>query len=200
MATVSLDATLRSTTGKGSARKDRAAGRVPAVVYSSGQAATPVSIDPEAIEFAFKRTQDRNTLVELNVPGQGVRPCLIREAQRHPVSRQLLHVDFYQVGDAQSCTIEVRVVPVGTAVGTKLGGKLQLIRRDLRLQCKASDIPSAVEVDVTKLQIGAFIKATAVVMPPGCTLISTGDFNVVTVTGKRGAAEEEAEAAAGGEA
>ncbi len=202
MATVSLDATLRSTTGKGAARKDRAAGRVPAVVYSRGQAATSVSIDPDALEIAFKRTQDRNTLVELNVPGQGMRSCLIREAQRHPVSRRLEHVDFYQVGDDQSCIIQVKVVPVGTAIGTKLGGKLQLIRRDLRVQCKASDIPSAVEVDVTKLQVGAFVKASALVMPPGCTLVSTGDFNVVTVTGKRGAVavSDDAEEPGDGEA
>lgn len=200
MATVSLDATLRNSTGKGAARKARAAGMVPAVVYSRGQAATPVSIDPEALEIAFARTGDRNTKVELNVPGQGVRSCLIREAQRHPVSRKLEHVDFYQVGDDQTCTVSVKVVPVGTAIGTKLGGKLQVMRRELSLKCIASKIPSAIEVDVTKLQVGAFIRASAVVMPAGCTLANVGDFNVITVVGKRTAAGAAEDAAAGEEA
>lgn len=185
MASVNLDASLRTSTGKGAARKLRAAGRLPAVVYSAGQPARSISINPTELELALQRTQNRNTLIHLKVEGDGVASCLIREAQRHPVSRALEHVDFYQVGDDQLCSVNVKVVPVGTAIGTKLGGKLQLVRREMQVECKPADIPEAIKVDVTNLEVNAYIRASAVVPPPGCKLVFSGDFNVVTVVGKR---------------
>lgn len=194
MATVSLGATLRNTTGKGHARKIRAEGKLPAVVYRGGDAAVPVTIDPEALELAFKKTQDRNTLVQIQIEGGDSRTCLVREAIRHPVSRRLEHVDFYEVLPEQVVTVEVPVRPVGTAKGTKLGGKLRVIRRSLVLQCKPADIPSAVDIDVSEMVVNDFVKASQIVPPTGCTLSYTADFNVLTVVGKRGAATAAAEA------
>lgn len=185
MATVSLDAQLRTTTGKGAARKARAAGSLPAVVYRAGLNATPISIDPEAIEIAFLKTGDRNTLIELEIAGDGKRTCLVREAQRNPSTRRLEHVDFFEVTPDDVVTVTVKMNPVGTAVGTKLGGRLQVIRRTLDVRCKPAFIPSTVDVDVSEMEVNTFIRASQVVPPTGCELVFDTDFNVVAVLGKR---------------
>lgn len=187
MATVSLGATLRTSSGKGGARKIRAEGKLPAVVYRGGDAALAVTIDPDALELAFKKTQDRNTLVRLDLDNGESRTCLVREAVRHPVSHRLEHVDFYQVDADQVVTVTVPVVAAGTARGTKLGGRLRVIRRNLELQCKPAFIPSSVEIDVTEMVVGDLIKASQITPPAGCSLVYTTDFNVLAVIGKRGA-------------
>ncbi|RME22803.1 MAG: 50S ribosomal protein L25 [Deltaproteobacteria bacterium] len=185
MASVSLDATLRENTGKGGARKLRAAARLPAVVYRAGQPATPIAIDPAAVELAFKKTGNRNTLVELDIAGDRKRTCLVREAQRHPVTRQLQHIDFYEVEPDQQVTVKVDVRPVGVAKGLKLGGTLRIIRRTLDVRCKPADIPPSIDVNVTRLGVGEFITVAGIQPPEGCELLYSSDFNVLTVVGKR---------------
>lgn len=203
MATVSLGATLRNDSGKGIARKIRAQGKLPAVVYRGGEPATSIVIDPEALELAFKKTQDRNTLVVLDLGDGNERTCLVREAVRHPVSRRLEHVDFYEVLDDQQVVVDVDVNPVGTAKGTKLGGSLRLIRRTLKVRCRPADIPHSVDVDVTELLVGDLVRASQITPPARCELIIPSDFNVLTVIGKRGPLlvgdEEEAEGEGEGE-
>ena len=92
MATVSLSATPRTDFGKGAARKIRAQGLLPAVIYRAGQPATSIVLDPLALETAFRRSGNRNTLVDLGVDGSNY-VCLVKETQRDPVSAVLLHVD-----------------------------------------------------------------------------------------------------------
>lgn len=202
MATVSLDASLRTSTGKGAARKARAAGTLPAVVYRAGESATAVTIDPAEIELAFQKTGDRNTLVVLRIGGDTKRTCLIKEVQRHPLSRRLEHIDFYEVTDDQLVTVPVRVNPVGVARGIKLGGKMQTITRSLLVRARPADIPASVDIDVTSMIIGDFVRVSQVRAPARTELIYTNDFNVLSMIGKpiELEDEEEEEAAAEGEA
>jgi len=190
MATISLKATTRTDSGKGVARKIRREGNIPAVVYRGGDNATSVVIDPAEITLKFNRTGNRNTLVNLDLES-GSRLCLVREVQRHPVSGNLRHIDFYEVTDDQLITVSVPVEAVGTAKGIKLGGKLQLMRRDLNVRCKPADIPSTVKVEVSELDVGEFVRVSQVTAPENTELIFGGDFNVITVVGKRGAKDEE---------
>ncbi|MDG1482936.1 MAG: 50S ribosomal protein L25 [Myxococcota bacterium] len=185
MATISLKATTRTDSGKGVARKIRREGRIPAVVYRGGDNATSVVIDPAEITLKFNRTGNRNTLVSLDLES-GSRLCLVREVQRHPVSGNLRHIDFYEVDDNQFITVLVPVEAVGTAQGIKLGGQLQLMRRDLNVRCKPADIPSTISVEVSELDVGEFIRVSQVTAPENTELIYGGDFNVITVVGKRG--------------
>ena len=122
MATVSLSATPRADFGKGAARKVRAAGLLPAVIYRAGQPATSISLDPHELETAFRRSGNRNTLVDLGVDGSNF-VCLVKETQRDPVSSELLHVDFYEVNDQETVTVLVPVEAVGKAAGVVAGGK-----------------------------------------------------------------------------
>ncbi|MCB9777997.1 MAG: 50S ribosomal protein L25 [Alphaproteobacteria bacterium] len=197
MSTATLDAELRTDLGKGAARKIRATGAIPAVVYRAGNSATHITLENEELELAFKRTQDRNTLVTLNIKGDQPRTCLVREAVRHPVSREIVHVDFYEVEADQQVDIVVDIEPVGTAKGIKMGGRLRVIRRALSVRCKPADIPARIRIDVTQMAVGDFIRVGEVTPPSGCEFVFKSDFNVLAVIGKRGAKGQQGAEAAG---
>lgn len=192
MSSVSLNAASRTDIGKGAARKIRAQGLLPAVIYRAGQPATSVSLDPNELETAFRRSGNRNTLVTLGVDGKSY-TCLVKVTQRDPVTANLLHVDFYEVDDNEEVVVRVPVNPTGRAAGVTAGGKLRLIRRDLDVRCKPASIPATVDVDVTSLNVGDIIRVSAVPAPEGTEIVAPNDFNILTVVGKRGAVELEEE-------
>jgi large subunit ribosomal protein L25 len=184
MEAVSLNVEARNATGKGSARKLRRAGSIPGVVYRSGGEAVHISIVPATIEAVFRQSNNRNTLLSVNAGGRE-RICIVRAVQRHPLSRAIRHVDLYEVDPNEPVPVSVNLVPEGVSMGVKAGGKLQLLRREIKLVCKPGDIPAGVAVDVTELDIGGFVRLSAVKAPEGCTFADKGDFNVVTVIGKK---------------
>lgn len=185
MATVNMTAESRADTGKGAARKIRQGGLIPAVIYRDGAEPTLITIDAKELELQFQRSGNPNTLVNITV-GDDSWLCLVREVQRHPVSATIRHVDFYEVRDDEAITISVPVEPVGRAEGTRAGGSLQLMRRRMDVSCKPGDIPATIQVDVTPLGIGQFIRASQIPAPENTELLFTSDFNVVSVIGKRG--------------
>ena len=178
-----LEATPRTSIGKGHARKGRAAGGVPAVVYGRDHAPEHVTIDPHALTEMFKVTKNRNTVVKLKVGSGKAVPCLVREVQRHPVSRQILHVDFYAV---PKTPIEVMVPlrAVGRPKGALLGGRVRLIRREIKAVCTYDKIPETFDIDVSPLDIDEYLKASEIPLPPGVKLVYVTDFNVLNVYGK----------------
>jgi len=180
----SLEATLRNDTGKGVARKLRAAGQIPANVYGPEHEPLNVAVDPETLTRIFKDSGNRNMLVDVQVDGQAI-TCMVREVQRHPVSRDILHVDFYRVGDERPIVVDVPVVTTGRPAGAQLGGRIRLVRRSLKATCLPKDIPASFEVDVSPLNIGDIIMAFEVSMPDGVSLVADHDFNLVQCYGKR---------------
>ena len=184
MDAVNISSEDRSSFGKGSARKLRAAGRVPAVVYRGGSAATHISIDPAELEASFRKTNNRNTLLAIEVAG-GKHICLVKEVQRNPLSQEIVHVDFFEVDPSEDVRVEVNVVPVGTAVGVKMGGRLRTLRRTVDVVCKPGDIPASISADVSAVEIGRFFKLSHVTPPEGASFPYPYDFNLYTVVGKR---------------
>ncbi len=194
METYPLNATVRAGTGKGIARKVRASGRTPGVVYSSSSGAiAAVDFDVADLAAAFRKTNDPNTLFDVTV-GAETHLCLVREIQRHPVTRDVLHLDLYSVSADQLVVANVTVNPVGRAAGTRSGGTMRLLARTLTMSVPAGSIPKTVDVDVTPLDVGQFLKASQVPAPAGAKFLFKQDFNVVAVEGKR--AKEEAAPAA----
>lgn len=183
METVAVTALNRSTTGKGAARKSRKAGQTPGVVYRAGGTATPVNFNVAELAAVFRKTGNPNTIISLDVDG-APHTCLVRDMQRHPVTRSVIHVDFYEVDADYMVTVDVAVATVGRAQGTRSGGTLRVITRSLTVKCPAGKIPAKLEIDVTPLEVGAFIKASEVPTPDGCVILVRQDFNVVTVEGK----------------
>ena len=200
MATVRINATPRTKFGKSATRKLRFAGQMPGIVYRAGEPATHISLDPHTLEQAFRKTQDRNTLVEISVDGD-TKTCLVREAQRDPVNQALRHIDFYELDMTVDVEVEVPVKTEGIAPGIEIGGVLRLIRRSLTVRSKPTAIPEAIMVDISGLEIDDYVKVSAVSAPDGAEILAESDFNVLAVVGRRIAIEVEPEvdSAEGGE-
>jgi large subunit ribosomal protein L25 len=195
MEEVVLSASLRTEKGKGAARKARANGRTPGVMYSAAKKGIPVTFDLGALAAIFRKSNDPNTVVTLDLDGAR-HTCLVREVQRHPVTRVVEHVDFHPVGSDDRVQVEVAIVTQGKAAGTRAGGTLRLLARKVRVDASAHAIPKQIDVDVTPLEVGQILKASQMVAPEGVKFVYKQDFNVVTVEGKRQSKAEEAAAAA----
>lgn len=198
-----LDATVRDASrGKSGARKVRQAGKLPAVLYGRNQDATPITVDPKELSAIFRTSQNRNTVVHLQIDDDSV-PCLVREVQRHPLHRDLLHVDFYRLEDEQEVEVEVPLVTEGKPAGVAEGGRLRVIARKIEVRCKWTDIPEAIVIDVSPLEVNDFIRVSDLEAPGDAEVIYETDYNVITVYGKQalvldlpeleGPEEEEAE-------
>jgi large subunit ribosomal protein L25 len=154
-----LDAVERNTRGKNEARRLRASGRIPAVVYGGKDGGKPIAVDPKMLAKILRTEQGANTLIALNVPGAGDARVLVREYQLDPITHELLHADFYRVAMDKLLRVQVTVVPQGEPKGVKQqGGVLDVVHRQIEIECLPADIPTHVEVDVTELMVGMSIR------------------------------------------
>lgn len=181
----SLQANIRNDHGKGNARKLRGTGRVPAVIYGPDTPPKAVDIDPAALELIFKLSQNRNTVVDIET-SEGNFKVMVREVQRHPLTRDILHVDFYHVVAGRPLEVIVPVRTEGRPAGAQRGGRLRVIRRELLATCSYENIPEAFVVDVSNMDIGDMVKASQIPTPNGVEVVVDHDFNVLTVYGKKG--------------
>ena len=180
-----LAATPRTTSnGKSDARKVRKAGQLPAVVYGPGAENENISVDPHALDEIFRKSQNANTIVNLQI-GKKTVPALVRDVQRHPLTRKYIHVDFYRVSDDRDVVVPVPVTTTGKSAALAVGGRVQVVRRDLNVRCKPSKIPTIIEIDVTALNVGDGVRVSAVTAPAGCEIVYEQDFPVVAVAGKQ---------------
>jgi large subunit ribosomal protein L25 len=194
MEAITISASPRSGTGKGANRKLRASGQIPAVLYGHNvEDAISLSIDPRALNKALDNPKGQNALLEIDIEGGGTHTALVRELQRQPVSRKVLHVDLVcpNLEQEQVCLIPVKFV--GKCIGVALGGRLRTPCRDLTISCLPANIPTAVEIDVTELQVDDSVMVSEVAFTDGVSAIYDRDFVIVKVVRARGeaAADEE---------
>lgn len=189
--TTTLSASKRTDYGKGVARKLRATGQIPAVLYGPEKEPVHLQVSPKELNDIFRHSRNRNTVVVLDIDGEKV-DTLVREVQRHPVSRDLLHVDFYTCPVDTAVEVMVPVTTTGRPAGAVLGGRLRLIRRELKVRCSYTKIPENFVVDITPMNIGDMVKASEIPAPEGVEIVIDNDFNVLTVYGKRVSAKKEA--------
>ena len=194
MSNVEINAEVRTDRGKGSARKLRQGGKIPAELYSASQEATALTLDPADVELLRRQPLGWNTPVTLVVDGlAGKHLALIKETQRHPISRQLLHVDFLGIDESRRIEVVVRLLPVGQAMGMEFGGMINQMRRDMPVRCLATNIPESIEIDITELDVGDKLYIDDVVFPEGVEPLYEERFPVlgITVKGARDEDEEE---------
>jgi large subunit ribosomal protein L25 len=154
-----LDAVERTQRGKNEARRLRATGRIPAVVYGGKDGGKPIAVDPKVLARILRTEQGANTLIALNVPGAGDARVLVREYQLDPITHELLHADFYRVAMDKLIRIPVTVVPLGEPKGVKQqGGVLDVVHRQIEIECLPADIPHNIEVDVRELMVGQSVR------------------------------------------
>ena len=200
-----LQATKRDTLGKNEAIRTRRAGRVPAVVYGAATAgasreATAISVDPRALLKILHSESGANTLISLKLDGAGDARVLIKEYQLDPVTRALLHADFYRVAMDRLLQVTIPVTVKGEPKGVKQqGGLLEFIRREIVIECLPSDIPEHVEIDVSELMLHQGVRVRDVATNPRWRAISDAEMMLVHIIqpkAEEAAATPEAAAAA----
>lgn len=185
-----LSATRREGTGKGVARKLRAAGQVPAVVYGKDMEAVSLSVDAHAAEHLFQGISVASTIVDLKIKGER-KPLqtLVREVQTHPYRPELIHIDFYRIQKGVAVEVEVPLNLEGTPEGVRNGGTLEQVFHVIPVKCIPSKIPEAITVDVTGLNIGDALHAYDLEIDEDLELLMDADRTLASVAAPR--AEEE---------
>ena len=190
MANTNLAAEQRAETGKGVARKLRAAGRIPAVVYGHNRAAESITVDARDLERLLSRISAASTVVELGLGG-GTARTLIREIQRHPVKRHILHVDFQELVAGEKVTVEIPLVFVGVPEGVRLSGALlEQILHSIEVLVDPANIPNHIDVDVTNLAMGHSLHVRELTLPAGLEVLTDEDATVCAVVAPRAVVEE----------
>ena len=190
MAIASLSAEARSETGKGVARKLRAAGRVPAVVYGHAREPQALSLTTRELEKLLSQIATGSTVVELTLGGATTK-TLIREVQRHPFKKQILHVDFQELVAGEKVTVEIPLVFVGVPEGVRLSGAiLEQILHSIEVLVDPSSIPNHIDVDVTNLAMGHSLHVSELTLPAGLEVLTEEDATVCAVVAPRAVVEE----------
>ncbi len=191
MANAELNVTLREEAGKGVARKLRAEGLVPAVVYGKGIEPCTITVEPRALEKAVSSSAGWNTLITLKgaeqVEGKVV---VLKDLKLHATRRTMVCADFHAIDLKKKGSFMVPVVPVGKSLGEIAGASLQVIRHELEVICLPTAVPQSIEIDVTALEIGDVVHVSEVVAPEGAELSYDVNFTVITVVGHKPEVEE----------
>jgi|SRR5688500_2407374 large subunit ribosomal protein L25 len=196
MATVSLAAKPRTETGKGVARKLRAAGEVPGVIYGHGREPQPLTVNKREFDRLAERVRITSTVIELAIDGKTAR-TLIRELQRDPLKRHALHIDFQELVAGEKVTVSVPLRFIGTPEGVKTGGGiLEEVMHQLEVTVDPSNIPDHIDVDVTALTIGHSLHIRDLTLPAGVEITDDPEQTVAVVSAPK--AEEEVAPAAEG--
>ena len=180
MAVIPLNGTRREALGKGGARKARAAGNIPGVLYGHGEEPVPVTVQGREFDLALRGHKGGNPIVNLAVSG-GEYTALIRAVQYDPLTHDILHLDFQHISLTETIEVKVAVHLKGLPVGVKDGGGiLETILREIDVRCLPTSIPSSIEVDVSHLNIGDSVHVRDAVVPD-VTILNDGDETIATV-------------------
>lgn len=195
MGDVTFEVEPRDSRGKGAARKLRAQGLVPGVVYGGGREATPIAIDAAGLERLLERSHSGvNTLIDLagNTPAAG-RTVMAKELQREAVRGSLTHVDFYEIDLTHKIEVDVPIHLVGTPEGVVLGGVLDQQIREITLLCMPNAIPDEIEADVSGMELGDSLHISDLTVPAGIEFATEDSLTVATVLVPRGLKDGEGE-------
>jgi large subunit ribosomal protein L25 len=198
MATVNLiKATARPRAGKGAARGERRAGRVPGIIYGDGKAPLPISLDYAELRHSIYAGHFLTTVHDIEVDGVKHR-VIPRDFQLDAVRDLPLHVDFMRLGEGATIrvNIPIRVKNAETSPGVKRGGTVSIVAHAIEVRCRADAIPAAIEVDVGDLEINHSRHLSDITLPEGVRAAGGRDVTLVTVVPPSGYAEELKAAAA----
>ena len=182
-AQVTLEVEAREHAGKGYARRMRAAGRVPAVVYGKGMETTRISVDPKDLQKAVSGEAGWNTLITLSGAGLDSKIVVLKDAPVHPLRRDILCADLYAINLTQKGYFMIPVHAEGISKGQKEGGSTQVIRKELEVFCLPTQVPQSVNINVEGLEIGDTVHIEDVVAPEGVEFVHEVNFTVITVIG-----------------
>jgi large subunit ribosomal protein L25 len=189
-----LNIELRSETGKGISRQLRRNAQIPAVVYGKGMEPVAVTVNPKELSAALAGEGGHNNLITLKGGGSlDGNVVIVADLLQNPLRGDLMHADLHKINMADKIKVEVPITLVGTALGVKNGGLLDVAMHSVHVECLPNQIPAHLDVDVTELAIGHSIHIGDLKLPTGVRVLGDTRASVVSVLGK---AQEEAPAAA----
>src|SRR5580765_684086 len=182
-----LEATVRDSRGKNEARRTRAGGKVPAVVYGTtggGKAeATAIAVEPKALRKILHSESGANTLISLKISGaKGDTRVLVKEYQLDPITHQILHADFHRIAMDRVLQITVPITVKGEAPGVKQqGGILEYVHRSIEVECLPADIPEHVEINIGDLMMHQGVRVRDIPVNPKWKPVTEADTMLVHV-------------------
>ena len=192
-----LKATARPSVGKGAARAERRAGRVPGVIYGNNQPPQPISVDDRELRQRILAGRFLTTIYDIDLEGKKHR-VIPRDFHLDPVRDVPLHVDFMRLGEGATIRVSVplHVVKAEAAPGVKRGGTVNIVTHAIDLECSVDNIPQYIEADVSALEISYSLHLSDVKLPAGVKSLAREDVTLVTIVPPSGYAEEQRAAAA----
>ncbi len=182
---------LRQGTGKSASKGLRKQGLIPAVIYGLNEAPVSVAISPKVVARILGSESGMNSLVHLQREGTDIkRHVIIKDVQRDPVTRRLVHVDFMRVDPNHKVRVKVPIVLKGTPIGVKDGGLLDFTHREIEVECLPSFIPAHIDVNVEKMKVGDAIRLDQLNLDSHLTVLGDAHNVICSVVGKK--ADEEA--------
>ena len=179
----------RKGSGKGAARSLRRDGKLPAVIYGHAREPLSLAVPEREFERLLEKFAAENTVIELQIDGSMSR-TLIREIQRHPVRRNVLHVDFLELVAGERVVVSIPIVLQGIPDGVRqAGGILSQIMQELECRVDPLNMPSKIDVDVTNLTIGHSVHVSEMTIPEGVEVLDDPESTVAIVAAPK--AEEE---------
>jgi large subunit ribosomal protein L25 len=187
---------VRNESGKGAARRARAVGKVPGVLYGHKEAPVTITIDPHALVKSLDKERKRNTVFSLAVGSNSSITAMIRDVQIDPMSRRIMHVDFIRVSMDEEVKVTVPLILTGTPVGVVNGGNLHQGMHSVPLAAKPDAIPTKLQLDVSALNIGEALHASDLKLDAGVRVLLDPKEALASVVMPRAEKVEEAAAAA----
>ena len=172
-----LNVDIRKENGTSAARRTRLQNKVPGVVYHSGVEGIPLSIEKNSLNKALKTGQ---MIFEIKV-GDEDQFVLVKEIQYHPVTDDIIHIDFQKVKEDEKISLDVAVRSVGDAQGVKLGGILVQMLNSVSVKCKPSEIPEFLEIDVTEMAMNTNLFVKDISLPDDVEILTAEDIAVISV-------------------
>ena len=185
MEMVEINVQRRAGRGKGQARKLRRSGVIPAVFYGPKRETLAIGVGAEEFDRKLSHLEGSHLIRLVNDGGKDAdlhdKAVLLREVQRHPVTDDILHVDFFEVDLTERLTVSVPLRFVGKPVGVVEGGILQPIMREVEVECLPTEIPEFIEIDVSALAIHEAVHLSDLQLPEGVTSVGDPAQPLVTV-------------------
>jgi large subunit ribosomal protein L25 len=192
-----LKATARPSVGKGAARAERRAGRVPGVIYGNNLPPTPISVDDADLRQRILAGRFLTTIYDIDLEGKKHR-VIPRDFHLDPVRDFPIHVDFMRLGEGAAIRVSVplHVQKAESSPGVKRGGTVNIVTHTIDLECSVDNIPQFVEADISGLEISHSLHLSDITLPSGVKSLAREDITLVTIVPPSGYAEEQKAAAA----
>ncbi len=181
MAQIVVQTESRTPGGKNVNRRLRAAGKIPAVLYGQGTEPLPLAVKPEVVKDILYSDSGRNTIFAVSVDGGAQRNAMVKDYQLDPVRGSLIHADFMQIAMDRTLELTVPVEIFGESEGVKLGGLMDIVTREIEIECLPGDIPESIRVDITGLKINDNIRVKSLPLDPKVKILTDPEVVIVTI-------------------